>query len=182
DGTLYFHLGGREFTRGTGYTFALDAKTGEVRWKTPNHGGSYASPTLAKIGDTKHLFVFHRGGLSSYDPATGNERWMYEWHSRFFESVNGATPLVVGDLVLFTATYGTGAVCLRVTPESYEEVWRDDPSRREKILEVHWAPLNYLDSHVYGFSGRHARGTTLNCVELATGKVKWKWESFLYRG
>ena len=42
--------------------------------------------------------MFHRGGLSSYDPASGKERWKYPWKSRTYESVNGATPLVVGSL------------------------------------------------------------------------------------
>lgn len=183
DGVVYLHIGGRDFTRGTGQTFALSASDGKVLWKTPNNGGSYASPSLATIHDKKHLFVFHRGGLSSYDPADGTERWMYEWHSRSFESVNAATPLVAGDLVFFSATYGTGSVCLRVQEDGkYEEVWRDDLEKRDKALEIHWAPPIYLDGHVYGFSGRHAPGATLNCVELATGKVRWKWESFLHRG
>jgi outer membrane protein assembly factor BamB len=183
DGVIYLHDGGREFTLGTGAAFAFDAASGRQLWKTPNHGGSYASPSLATIHGKKHLFIFHRGGLSSLDPADGKERWMFRWHAKSFESVNAATPLVVDDLVLISATYGTGAVCLRVKADgSYEEVWKDSLEAREKILEIHWTPPNYLDGHVYGFSGRHSNGAELRCVELATGKVKWAWESELYRG
>ena len=181
-GVLYGHLGGTEIRRGSGVAFAYDAQSGKLRWKTPTDGGSYASPVLATIDGASHLFVFHRGGMSCLDPANGVERWKYRWHSRVYEAVNASIPIVAGDLLFFSATYGTGSVCLRVEKDSYEEVWKDDLLQREKVLEIHWTPASHLDGHLYGFSGRHSKGATLRCVELQSGKVKWSWESYLYRG
>ncbi|MEE3180491.1 MAG: PQQ-binding-like beta-propeller repeat protein, partial [Planctomycetota bacterium] len=157
-GKIFCNLGGIRFiTEGKrdGMAFAFDAKTGKELWKTVSDGGSYASPSLAEIDGAKHLFIFHRGGLSCYDPATGKERWKFPWHARFRDSVNGATPLVVGDQVFFSATYGAGSVCLQVKKDSYKTLWKDDLTKRGRILDIHWTPPNYLDGHLYAFSGRN---------------------------
>lgn len=180
-GVIYLHAGGTEF-EGDGFAFAFDARDGKLRWKTPIDGGSYASPVLATVEGARRLFIFHRGGLSSFDPVDGRELWKFPWHSRIYESVNGATPLVVGDIVFFSATYGMGSVCLRVTKDRHEVLWKDDLNQRGRILDIHWATPNHVAGHVYGFSGRHPQGAALKCVELRTGKVKWAWESYLHRG
>ena len=181
-GVLYAHLGGTDRRLGSGHVFAFDAGTGKLLWKTPTDGGSYASPVMATIGGTRQLFIFHRGGMSCIDPDGGRTRWMYPWYSRTDESVNASLPVVAGDILFFSATYQTGSVCLRVKKNSYEELWKDDLLSRDKILDIHWAPASYIDGHLYAFSGRHSKGSTLRCVELETGKLKWSWESYLYRG
>lgn len=180
DDHLFVHLGGTE--TGSGTAFCLETATGRTRWKSPTDGGSYAAPTFTRIGDTEHLFVFHRGGLSSLDPASGRERWKFPWRSRRHESVNAATPLVVDDIVFGSASYGTGGFALRVRETKCEVLWKDDPTSREKSLATHWGTAHSIDGHLYGFSGRHESGTTLNCVELETGKVRWRWHSPFGRG
>ncbi len=177
---LYVNLGGTEM--GTGFTFAIDKRSGEVVWKSPTDGGAYAVARTAEIDGARHLFIFHRGGLSCLDPKDGREGWKFPWRSRSSESVNAATPIVVGDTLFFSATYGTGGVALRVKKDTYETIWKDDLNAREKSLDTHWATANYLDGHLYGFSGRHENACDLRCVELKTGKVLWKWESYLGRG
>ncbi len=185
-GVIYFHLGGVGFVPGRrvrdGFAFALDAGTGKTIWKTRTDGGSYSAPTIARIDGARHLFVFHRGGMSDLDPRTGKQRWKYDWHSRVHESVNAMTPLVVDDILFFSATYRTGSVCLRIKKDSYEELWKDDLTKRGRILDIHWSPVSYLDGHIYAFSGRNEPDAVFKCVELATGKVKWEWSSYLLRG
>ena len=95
-------------------TVALDGGTGRTVWKQPTAGGAYAAARVARIAGTEHLFVFHRGGMACFDPADGRLRWDFPGRSRKQESVNASTPLVVGNTLLFSATYGTGAVCLKV--------------------------------------------------------------------
>ena len=183
---LYCHLGGVDYVPDErvrdGIAFALDAATGKELWKSTTDGGSYAAPNLATIDGADHLFIFHRGGLSDFDPKTGKERWKFPWHSRIPESVNGMTPLVAGDLLFFSATYRTGSVCLRVRKDSYETVWKDDLAQRDRILDIHWCPPIYRDGHIYAFSGRNEPDAVFKCVELATGKVRWEWRNYLLRG
>jgi outer membrane protein assembly factor BamB len=177
---LLVNLGGTE--PGTGFTFAFRAADGKLVWKTPTDGGSYAAGRVAEIDGARHLFIFHRGGLSCLDPRDGREKWKFPWHSKSYESVNAATPLVVGDVLCFSAAYRTGAVALRVKKDSYQLLWKDDPSAREKVLEAHWSTPLSLDGYLYGFSGRHEQEARLTCLELLTGKVAWRWESYLGRG
>jgi outer membrane protein assembly factor BamB len=181
DGKLLFvSLGGTE--TGTGAALALDAATGATAWRSPTDGGSYAAPRIAEIDGERQLFVFHRGGLSAFDPSSGRERWKFPWRSRLHESVNAATPLVAGDVLFFSSTYGMGAAALRVKKDSFDVLWQDDPRLREKKLDIHWSTPNLVSGLVYGFAGRHEEGSALRCVDLLTGRVHWSWESYLGRG
>jgi outer membrane protein assembly factor BamB len=152
---------------------AFDKRTGKEVWKATDDEASYSSPVAATIGDVRHVFFFTRTGLVGLDPKDGKVRFSHRWRSRINESVNAATPLVVGDTVFLSASYGTGAVLLRVTKDGVEEVWKGD-----KSLSSHYNTPVHKDGYLYGIDGRQEYGARLRCVELKTGKVKWEKERF----
>src|SRR5205807_8662794 len=86
---------------------------------------------------------------------------------------NAATPLVVGDLVFFSACYDTGALLLRVSKGKVEEVWSGDEQ-----MSNHYGTCVVHKGHLYGFHGRQEEGATLRCVDLKTGKASWSKENF----
>ncbi len=100
-------------------------------------------------------------------------RFTKRWRSRMNASVNAAAPVVVGDQLFLTASYGTGAVLLKVTKDGAEEVWHGDDS-----LSSHYNTPVYQDGYLYGIDGRQENGARLRCVELKTGKVKWEKDRF----
>ena len=59
------------------YVLALDAKSGNLRWKTPRPEmlAGYALPVICDAGGRTDLIVAGSGKLKGYDPATGRERW-----------------------------------------------------------------------------------------------------------
>lgn len=153
---------------------AFDKRTGKVKYAVGDELASYASPVLATIGERRWCFVFARGGLLGFDPATGKIDFHYPWRSRLYESANAANPVVVGNRVLISETYGPGSAVLDVKPGEYKVVWTDADKRQDKSLQAHWCTPIHHDGYVYGDSARHPQQAELHCVELATGKVLWR--------
>lgn len=157
---------------------AFDKRTGEVRYRVGDELASYAAVRLATIDGRRWGFVFARGGLLGFNPGTGALDFHYPWRAPILESVNAATPVVVGNRVLISETYGPGSSLLAVRPGGYDVVWKD-ASRRERSLACHWNTPIYEDGVVYASSGRNSGDAELRAVELATGKVLWSQPGLL---
>ena len=151
----------------------LDKWTGEVVYQITDELASYTTPTLATISGRRWCFTFARGGLVGFEPRTGTVDFHYPWRSKKFESVNASNPVVIGDLVFISETYGLGSSLLKVHPGGYKVVWKDSERRRTKAMQLHWNTAIHHEGYLYGYSGRHSRGCELRCVELQTGKVVW---------
>jgi outer membrane protein assembly factor BamB len=152
---------------------ALDKDTGRLLWKATGHGASYASPILASFAGKPHLLAFTRAGLVGADPATGEIYFEFPWRARSNASVNAATPLVVDDLIFLSASYGTGAVLLRVKGAQLEKIWSGEDS-----LTNHYSTSVYGDGHLYGYHGRQEHGQSFRAIELRTGKLRWSEDRF----
>jgi outer membrane protein assembly factor BamB len=152
---------------------ALDKRSGEMKYKLADELASYASLKLATIGDRRWCFAFCRGGLVGFDPATGKLDFHYPWRAPILESVNASMPVLAGDEVFISETYGPGSTLLRVAPGKYEIVWQDDKRRRDKSMQTHWMTPVYVEGYLYGSSGRHTQNAELRCIEWKTGKLMW---------
>jgi outer membrane protein assembly factor BamB len=152
---------------------AFDKYTGKVRYRATEELASYAGPVLATIGQRRWCFLFARGGLVGLDPVTGKVDFHYPWRARSLESVNASNPVVVGNRVFISETYGPGSALLEVRPGGYKEVWTDAAKGRDKAMQCHWNTPIHVDGYLYGCSGRHTQNADLRCIELATGKVMW---------
>jgi len=157
---------------GTGVV-AFDTLTGEVRWQATDELASYASPVSATLGGQSWCFVFARGGLIGLNPLTGAARFQFPWRAKLLESVNASSPVVVGDYVFISETYGRGSALLRVQEGTPEVVWQDESRSRDKSLELHWNTAVHHGGYLYGSSGRHTGSAELRCVAFDTGKVAW---------
>lgn len=157
-----------------------------VNWQKHWKQASYATPVAATIHGRRQIFCLMRQGLVSLDPKTGEVHFSRWFCSTVNESVNAANPIVVDDLVFFTAAYyRVGSVSLRVKPDgkSFEEAWRSPRERRETdpktgglvspVLEIHWSTPIYHDGYLYALSGRNEPDARFRCVEFKTGKLMW---------
>ena len=133
---------------------------------------SYASPVLATIGTRRWCFVLARGGLVGLEPATGRVDFHFPWRSPKLESVNASNPVVAGDRVFISETYGPGSALLRVKPGGYEVLWSDVRPRALR-MRCHWMTPIFHEGYLYGCSGRHTADAELRCLELSSGKVMW---------
>ena len=168
-GRVMVNVGGRN---GTGIV-AFDAATGEVLWTATDHGASYSAGVMATIGGIRRALFFTRSGLVDVDPESGRVRAEFPWRSRSGSSVNAATPLVIGERVFISASYGTGAALLEVGAEGFAPVWSSDDA-----LTNHYATSVRYRGYLYGYHGRQEYRPALRAVELATGTVAWSEERF----
>jgi outer membrane protein assembly factor BamB len=169
DGRVLLNVGG---SNGAGVA-AFDAGTGKQIWTATSDEAGYAAPVAATIAGARHALFFTRNGLVDIEPASGKVRFEFPWRSRSRASVNAAAPLVVGDLVFLSASYGTGAVLVQIDGTKAKQLWASDDA-----LSNHYATSVHRDGYLYGYHGRQEYGQSLRSVELKTGKVMWNQDRF----
>ncbi len=158
----------------------LNKSTGKTVWQTKgvDWGPSYSTPVVATVHGKRRAFVFAggesqppTGGLIVVDPANGAVETTFPWRSRSYESVNAASPVVVGNQVLVSASYRTGSALLNILPSGRHEVaWTSQE------FGTHFNTAVHKDGHLYMFDGRNEPDASLVCVELKSGKVVWRVE------
>jgi outer membrane protein assembly factor BamB len=167
---LFQNLGGSE---GAGI-IALDKDTGKLLWKATEDGASYSSPVMARIQGKRRLVFFTREGLAVLEPEDGKVVYSRHWRSRSNASVNAAMPVVSGDVILLTASYGTGALALDFSGGGEpKELWSG-----EEALSSHYSTPVLKDGVVYGYDGRQEYGQSFRAIDLAGGKVLWSEDGF----
>lgn len=128
---LYVNVGGQD----DACVVALDVQSGKELWRAAGEakwGASSASPVLSTWQDEECLFVLSGGktrpvvgGLLVIRPGDGTVLHRAAFRSRSLTSVNGCSPLVIGDSIFLTASYGTGSVCLGIGSDGkLQERWR----------------------------------------------------------
>ncbi len=152
---------------------AFDKSSGRLLWRATDHEAGYSSPVAATVRGRRHVFSLTRAGLVALEPANGSVLWDVPFRARSHASVNAATPLVVGEAIFVTASYGVGGKLLTFDEKRPAEVWANDES-----LSAHYATPVVHEGHLYGFHGRQEQGCDFRCVELKTGKVKWSENGF----
>lgn len=152
---------------------AFDATTGKTVWQALSDEAGYSSPVIAPLGGQPRAIFFTRNGLAVLDPRSGKAISQFRWRSRSNASVNAATPLVSGNEVFLTASYGTGAVLLDLSAGQPKVIWSGDDS-----LSSHYATPVLKDGYLYGYHGRQEMGAALRCVEWKTGKVRWNIDGY----
>ena len=169
DGKLLVNVG----AKGAGIV-AFEAETGKELWKVSDDGPSYSTGTTMDLAGKPHAVFFTRAGLLVVNPADGKVACSHSWRARIDASVNAATPLVRGEEILLTTSYGTGAILLKPKGAEAEEIWASD-----KSISAHYNTPVRVGEFLYGMDGRQeGRAARLRCVAWKTGKVQWTQEKF----
>lgn len=152
---------------------AFDKRTGAERYRVGDDLASYSVPTCATIAGRRWSFYFGRDGLLGFDPVAGKQDFFFPWRAQMLESVNASNPVVVGDEVFISETYGPGSAMVKASTGEARVVWADSMLKRDKSMQTHWNTAVAVDGFLYGSSGRHTSNAELRCVEWSTGAVKW---------
>ena len=161
---------------GAGQAFlAFDRQTGRPLWKQGDDQITHATPSVATIHGVPQIVFFTQAGLVSIGARDGQALWRTEFP---FSVSTAASPVVANDQVYCSAGYGVGAALFQINRAGQQsdvnEVWF-----RQNDLMNHWSTPLFHDGHLYGIYGFKKYGKApLQCVELATGDVKWSERGF----
>lgn len=149
---------------------AFDLNTGGVVWSAGDRQSSYASPVLATIGGVRQVISLDEHYVTAVRADDGERLWEYPWPGSSSSNASVSQPVPVsGDRVFLSKGYGVGAELIRVeraedgtfTPE---QVWKSS-----RVMKTKMSNVVIHEGHVYGLDGG-----ILECIELDTGRRKWK--------
>ncbi len=153
---------------------AFDVATGKPIWKTSDELASYAAPIAATIGAQRRVLVITRYQLLGLDPVDGQELFRVPFGARG-PTVNGASPVLIGDSALLTASYGIGAKFVRLATKSATVTWEN-----ELLSSQYTTPIVY-QGLVYGIDGRQDGGpVSLKCFDPIPQKLIWEQDGLVY--
>lgn len=147
---------------------AFDLATGKTLWSVTDDAASYSSPIVVTRDGVNHALFITRLHFVSLDPATGKERFRTAFGQRG-PTVNAANPVMIGDDVLLTASYGIGAKLVRLGKTSAQTAWEGD-----EILSSQYTTPIVSNGLVYGIDGRQDGGpVSLKCFDPEKREVLW---------
>ena len=165
---------------------AFDKLTGRMKWGAGEEwGAGYASPIPAQVHGKRVIFVFAggesrppTGGLMLINPADGTVYSTFAWRSKTYESVNAASPVIIGNQVLISATYRTGAALLDIAPDlTLKPAWTSDD------FDLHWTTAIADGGYLYAFAGRNEPDASLVAINIKSGEIAWdealEWQETL---
>lgn len=140
--------------------------TGQRAWSGGSHPASYGSPCIETLLGEPVILVPLADGLGGHSFADGRELWHFPWANG--AQVNAAQPVVVADgSLVFGCGYGVGTV--RLDLKRSGEAWTVTQQWHTSRFFPKFNDYVKLGDHIYGLSDG-----TLTCIEVATGKTKWK--------
>lgn len=151
---------------GDSYVLAIDAQSGENRWKADRPGNwlSWSSPMLMQTGDQRELILAGSEKVEGYSPETGEKLWTVRGFSR--ECV--PTPVIGDDFLI--AVSGPNGIHAAIRPGGRGDVteshvlWKNDRGTAFVPSAILVGPRYYVADD---------KGI-LTCFEARTGRLKWR--------
>ena len=151
---------------GGAFVIALDARTGDTRWRTDRSASvGWGTPIAVTVGDHDELIVSSQRNVRSYDPTTGEELW--HCGGNLFEVI--PTP-AVGHGLLFCSS-GRAGPTLAIRPGGRGDVtdshvvWKT--TRGSPFVP---SPLVYGD-YLYLINDM---SSIITCLNAKTGETMWQ--------
>jgi outer membrane protein assembly factor BamB len=151
---------------------AFDVATGEVRWAAGISPAAYSSPLIADLAGEQQIVIVNQSWVTAHRANDGKVLWEHPWSDENDgnASVSQAIPLD-GDRLFLSKGYGIGASLLKIQRDSAgrltpEPIW--EPAIK-RVMKTKMSNVVMRDGFVYGLDD-----VLLSCIELETGKLRWK--------
>ena len=131
----------------------------------------------ATVDGTRHVLVVARLTAASLDPATGKVRFQFPFGMRG-PTVNGASPVVLGNRLFLTSSYGIGATFKEINAASAVPIWED-----ADLMASQYSTSLAHDGLLFGFHGRQdslSGSASFRCLEPGRRKLLWEQRGLDY--
>ncbi|HEX7376635.1 MAG TPA: PQQ-binding-like beta-propeller repeat protein [Pirellulales bacterium] len=148
---------------------ALDKRSGKLVWKSPMSeadDAAYSSPIVVEAAGLRQYVQLLQKGLVGVDAKSGKLLWRYAKPTSKFDA-NVPTPVAADDCV-YVASAGTGGGAVRLKKADEGAVETEEVFFSTQLPTAIGGVVKVGD-YLYGTTGQ-----AMLCVELATGKVKWR--------
>jgi len=166
NGTVFVDLGAEAGQ--TGSTAALDAATGEVRWKAGTGEAGYSSARSFVRDGKNYVAMFKGEALDVFDPKDGRVIWSHKTTARDF--TNALTPVFVGHRILVSNTGVDQAALLdwdAADNANVHAVWT-----HKQFAQLFNSAIPYAGS-LFAFNEKRRGHNEFTCVNAETGESRW---------
>lgn len=149
---------------------AFNRLTGELVWEAGDRQISYASPSLAMLGDRRMIVSVNEDNVSGHAVETGEVLWQIDWpgNSAANASTSQATLLSDGRLLL-TKGYGAGAALWKLTAEADGKISTANLWANAAVLKTKFTNHVIYQDSIYALSDG-----IVECISLEDGERRWK--------
>ena len=153
---------------------AFSIKDGSTLWQAFDDTASYSAPVLTTIGGQEHVIVVTRLNVVSLNPKTGNIQFQFPFGARG-PTVNGATPVVLGERLFVSASYRVGSVLADIAAEP------NPRSSGESLLATQYATPIRFQNVLFAMDGRQDFDNgSLCCIDPVGQEVLWRQPGISY--
>jgi outer membrane protein assembly factor BamB len=154
-----------------GVLVAFD-KAGNLLWRTTDlpDAAAYTSVIIAEIGGIRQYVLLSSNYLAGISPTNGRVLWRAGFPGR---TAVCSDPAVIGDVVIASSAYDTGAYFYRISREgdNFSAMSFYGPNQ---ILQSHHGGIIAVGDHFYFTTGGNQGVRLLVCVEARTGNIVWR--------
>ncbi len=166
DGRLFLDVGAE--AEKTGSTVALDAATGEVKWRAGTGEAGYSSARIFEREGSRFVAMLKGEALDVFDPSDGRVVWSHRITGRDY--TNALTPVFVGHRILVSNTSEAFARLLDwdlATEPNVRIVWQN-----QQFAMLFNQPI-LLDDTLFAFNEKRRGHVEFTAVDAQTGENRW---------
>lgn len=155
-------------TSGFGGVVALDAATGQEKWRTVTNSPMASAPA---VGNGRVFAISDDNEIYALSTTSGDVLWTYQSIAESARVATSPAPAIKGDTVV--APFGSGEV-IAIRAESGRDLWIEGLTRASRTNSL--ASINDIAGGVAVdggtvFASSHSGVTS--AIDLRTGSIKW---------
>jgi outer membrane protein assembly factor BamB len=152
-----------------GSLVAYDQGTGKPRWTGPAGGTGYSSPQLVTINGVQQVVLLNSNGATSVALADGKLLWQHAW-----PGVPIVQPAATSSGDVFISVSDSSGI-RRLAVAQGSGGWTVQERWTSEEMNPWFNDFVVHKGHAYGFNG-----STLTCIDLENGQLKWKGKRYGY--